>query len=309
MNINSILNKPFKVLTEKDAAVITDTLKGRLYIEYQKKDRGGIYAQTQKLMAYNSNKIEGSTLTPEQTASLFETGTIFSTGNIVFRAKDIEEMTGHFSMFNEMLKTLKLPLNETIIKSFHFHLKSGVFEDIANGYPVGEYKNRVNMVSDIKTSLPNEVPIYMKRLINDYNSKENHAILDLAKFHAEYENIHPFQDGNGRTGRMILFRESLKNNIIPIIITDDIKSKYYHALHTAQKDKDYNELVDYFKQEQEKYYTTIKEFLYEYIPNIENPIDSAILESKQILDAESNICKNNIQHENEPSNDNHTIGE
>ena len=305
MNINSILNKPFKVLTEKDAAVITDTLKGRLYIEYQKKDRGGIYAQTQKMMAYNSNKIEGSTLTPEQTASLFETGTIFSTGNIVFRAKDIEEMTGHFSMFNEMLKTLKLPLSEQIIKSFHFQLKSGVFEDIANGYPIGEYKNRVNRVSDITTSFPNNVPEHMRSLIQKYNAQNIHTIYDLAEFHAEYENIHPFQDGNGRTGRMILFRESLKNNIIP----DDTKATYYHALHTAQKDKDYNELVDYFKQEQEKYYTTIKEFLYEYIPNIENPIDSAILESKQILDAESNICKNNIQQENEPSNDNHTIGE
>ena len=110
----------------------------RFEVEQQKNDRSGIYALTQRMMAYNSNKIEGSTLTEKQTASLFDTGTL-SSEDAVIRAKDVEEMTGHFLMFNEMLKTYDLPLSHELIKRYHYKLKSGVFEDLANGYPVGEY--------------------------------------------------------------------------------------------------------------------------------------------------------------------------
>ena len=127
-------------MTESD---FVKELINRFQIEFKKNDRSGIYGLTQRMLAYNSNKIEGSTLTEKQTASLFETGSL-AQEEILIRAKDVEEMTGHFMMFNEMLKTYDQPLSHELIKSYHFKLKSGVFEDMANGYLVGEYKNRRN---------------------------------------------------------------------------------------------------------------------------------------------------------------------
>ena len=165
----------------------------RFEVEQQKNDRSGIYALTQRMMAYNSNKIEGSTLTEKQTASLFDTGTL-SSEDAVIRAKDVEEMTGHFLMFNEMLKTYDLPLSHELIKRYHYKLKSGVFEDLANGYPVGEYKSRRNMVSDIVTALPEEVEGRMTELLEWYHTIPQHTLGDLAKFHADFEAIHPYQD-------------------------------------------------------------------------------------------------------------------
>ena len=136
----------------------------RFQIEQKKNDRSGVYAITQRMLAYNSNKIEGSTLTEKQTASLFDTGTL-SAEDALIRAKDVEEMTGHFLMFNEMLKTYDQPLSHELIKRYHYKLKSGVFEDIANGYPIGEYKTRRNRVSDIVTALPEEVEARMTELL------------------------------------------------------------------------------------------------------------------------------------------------
>lgn len=235
-------------------------LKNQILEEFNKQDRKGVYAFTQKCMAYNSNKIEGSTLTSEQTASLFDTGTVISTGDFVFRAKDIEEMTGHFKMFNEVIKSLGKPLTSDMIKSFHYQLKSGVFEDYANGYPVGEFKNRANQVSDIVTELPQNVPERVKELIDKYNSSEK-GLLDIAVFHAEYENIHPFQDGNGRTGRAVMLKQCLDSNIIPIIVRDEDKLKYYHVLHEAQTEKNYAPLQQFFEETQDKYYEQIKAYI------------------------------------------------
>lgn len=178
-----------------DDIKMTELLKERFRIEMEKQDRGGVYALTQRKMAYNSNRIEGSTLTEKQTASIFETGTIRADGS-VFRTKDVEEMTGHFTMFNYMLDTCGEILSQRLIKEYHYRLKAGVFEDIANGYPIGEYRNRRNMVSDIMTSTPENVEEDMKVLLEDYNSKEPHSLKDLAEFHARFEKIHPFQDGN-----------------------------------------------------------------------------------------------------------------
>ena len=134
-------------------------------------------------------------------------------------------MTGHFLMFNEMLKTYKEPLSHELMKRYHYKLKSGVFEDIANGYPIGEYKNRRNIVSDITTALPEDVNARMTALLDEYNAANKHDLHGLAKFHADYEAIHPFQDGNGRTGRLILFKECLKNDIIPFVINDSRKAE------------------------------------------------------------------------------------
>lgn len=235
-------------------------LKNQILKEFNLQDRKGVYAYTQKNMAYNSNKIEGSTLTSEQTASLFDTGTLYSSDEVSFRAKDIEEMNGHFKMFNEVLKTLGTPLTAEMIKSFHFQLKTGVFEDYANGYPVGEFKNKANQVSDIATELPENIPNRIDKLISDFNSIEM-QLRDLAIFHAKYEQIHPFQDGNGRTGRAILLKQCLEHNIMPVIITNDDKLKYYHALHVAQVEKDYEKLIAFFQAEQNKYFENISRYI------------------------------------------------
>lgn len=229
-----------------------DELIRRFKIELEKKDRGGIYGLTQRLMAYNSNRIEGSALTVQQTADLFETGSINTDGEIV-RTKDIEETNGHFLMFNKMLKTYNNILTSELIKEYHYELKSGVFEDKANGYPIGEYKNRPNVVSTVKTSLPNEVDNDIEYLLKQYNSKKQYNLEDIVKFHVQYEKIHPFQDGNGRTGRIIIFKECLKNGLIPVIIEDEFKIKYYDALRQAQENNDYNKLIKLFELEQHKY--------------------------------------------------------
>ncbi len=231
-------------------------LKEQMLGEFGRRDRRGVYGFTQKIMAYNSNKIEGSTLTSEQTASLFDTGTIVADGEFVYRTKDVEEMTGHFKMFNEVLKSLDKPLTAEMIKSFHFQLKTGVFEDYANGYPVGEFKNRANAVGNIITELPQNVPNRIDEIINEYNAGER-TISDIARFHLEYERIHPFQDGNGRTGRAIILKQCFDNGIVPAIIRDEDKARYYHALQTARQDR----LTDFFKEEQNKYYEQIRAFI------------------------------------------------
>ena len=226
-------------------------LKERLLIEFQKQDRSGIYGFMQRSMAYNSNRIEGSTLTERQTASMFETGTLYSDDpDYIFRAKDVEEMNGHFKMFNYMLKTIHDPLSINMIKQMHRSLKEGVFEDFANGYAVGDWKQRANRVSDLTVALPEEVPDRMKRLVDSYDSKNNITVRDIAMFHAEYENIHPFQDGNGRTGRMIILKQCLDHDIVPIIIRDVNKAEYSRYLNRAQHEKDYGSLIRYFEKEQ-----------------------------------------------------------
>ena len=173
---------------------ITRFLRERFYIERKKSDRSGIYAYTQRTLAYNSNKIEGSTLTEEQTASLFDTG-VLPASDDVYRAKDVEEMNGHFLMFNYMLDTLDRPLSQELIKRFHYELKSGVFEDRANGYAIGDYKKRRNIIGIYETVYPELVPVKMSELLGWYEAQEVDLSV-LAVFHARYESIHPFQDGN-----------------------------------------------------------------------------------------------------------------
>ena len=265
------------VQSQKEEKQFTQKLKQDLVFEFTHHDKTGIYAKTQKMMAYNSNKIEGSTLTSEQTASLFDTGTIFAPKDMILHAKDVEEMTGHFVMFNHMVKTINDPLSEQLIKDFHKCLKSGMFEDIANGYPIGEYKNRANTVSDIITCLPKDVPEAVQTLLWEYSGKSEITVLDLAIFHAKYENIHPFQDGNGRTGRMILFKQCLDNDIIPIIIPDETKAKYYYTLHEAQINQNFIPLEQYFMENQSKYYEAAKDFTF---PIEDNKTNDEILEKE-----------------------------
>lgn len=233
----------------------------RFKIEHTKRDRSGVYGFTQRLLAYNSNKIEGSTLTEEQTASLFDTGILPKT-NDYYRAKDVEEMNGHFLMFNKMLDTLDVDLDQKIIKSFHFELKSGVFEDRANGYAIGDYKKRPNMIGIHQTTLPSQVPEAMTELLNWYHAQDI-SLETLAEFHARYEIIHPFQDGNGRTGRIILFRECLRHDISPFIIEDANRPEYLEALKAYRQDGTVTALTTLFQKEQEFYFNQCEYFFAE----------------------------------------------
>lgn len=236
-----------------------DFLLERFKIERDKFDRSGVYAYTQRLLAYNSNKIEGSTLTEEQTASLFDHGTLPRTDDY-YRAKDVEEMNGHFLMFNKMLDSLDNSLTQELIKSFHYELKCGVFEDRANGYAIGDYKKRPNMIGINQTTKPEYVEKEMSELLEWY---ENQAadISVLAEFHIRYECIHPFQDGNGRTGRLIIFRECLKNHIVPVVIEDSNRYEYLEALKAYRAEAGLLKMTGLFKKEQEFYYDKCKYFM------------------------------------------------
>lgn len=238
---------------------IVKKLIERFKIEQKKKDRSGIYAVTQREFAYNSNKIEGSTLTKEQTASLFDTGNVPQSDNY-YRAKDIEEMNGHFLMFNRMIDTLEEPLSEKLIKEFHYELKAGVFEDRANGYAVGDYKKRANIVGIYETIKPEKVEEKMNELLEWYQ-KSDKDIVSLALFHARYESIHPFQDGNGRTGRILIFRECLVNGLVPLIIEDNNRNQYLEALGEFRKTNKIELLVELFKKEQLKYREKVEYFM------------------------------------------------
>lgn len=233
----------------------------RFKIEHTKRDRSGVYGFTQRLLAYNSNKIEGSTLTEEQTASLFDTGILPKTDDY-YRAKDVEEMNGHFLMFNKMLDTLDVALDQQIIKSFHFELKSGVFEDRANGYAIGDYKKRPNMIGIHQTTLPSQVPEAMTELLNWYHTQDV-SLKTLAEFHARYEIIHPFQDGNGRTGRIILFRECLRHDISPFIIEDANRPEYLEALKAYRQNGTVTALTTLFLKEQKFYFNQCEYFFAE----------------------------------------------
>lgn len=232
----------------------------RFRIERKKFDRSGIYAYTQRTLAYNSNKIEGSTLNEEQTASLFDTG-MLPVSDDYYRAKDVEETNGHFLMFNKMIDTLDEPLSEKLIKEFHYELKSGVFEDRANGYAIGDYKKRPNMVGMYETALPREVPEKMRELLAWYHEIPIKTLAVMAEFHARYEALHPFQDGNGRTGRLILFRECLKADLTPVVIEDKYRTKYIEGLKEYRKTGKTEILQNLFTEEQEKYAEKVEYFL------------------------------------------------
>lgn len=233
----------------------------RFRIERERFDRSGVYGFTQRLLAYNSNKIEGSTLTEEQTASLFDNGTLPRSDDY-YRAKDVEEMNGHFLMFNKMLDTIDQPLSQELIKQFHYELKSGVFEDRANGYAIGDYKKRPNMIGMYQTVLPSKVPEAMAELMSWYQEQPK-TLETLAEFHARYESIHPFQDGNGRTGRIILFRECLQHSITPLIIEDANRSAYLEALKEYRENGCVRKLTALFQKEQEYYYQRCQYFMAE----------------------------------------------
>ena len=244
-----------------DTSAFVKHLLNRFFIEYKTRDHSGIYGYTQKLFAYNSNKIENNNLTLEQISSLFDSG-ILPKSQFPYQAKDIEETRGHFLMFIKMLSTFHLELDQSIIRDFHYEFKSGVFEDRTNGYAIGDYKKRPNIIGIHQTTLPSQVPEAMTELLSWYHAQDV-SLETLAEFHARYEIIHPFQDGNGRTGRIILFRECLRHDISPFIIEDANRPEYLEALKAYRQDGTTTALIALFQKEQKFYFNQCEYFFAE----------------------------------------------
>ena len=225
---------------------------------------GNLYHRTQLEFAYNSNHIEGSTITPDETASIYDTGTILADKDKVIVLKDATETKNHFTLFKYMLDTLDEKLSEEMIKKFHFILKNGTLtESEKEWFNVGEYKQKKNFVGIITTSLPKDVPSDMKKLLKWYDNLSNKTIEDIIEFHVRFERIHPFQDGNGRVGRMIIFRECLYNDIIPFYIEDRNKSFYLRGIKEYQNNNEKGYLIDTCLNSQDNYKEMAKYFLEE----------------------------------------------
>lgn len=220
--------------------------------------KGGIYHRTQIDLTYNSNHIEGSLLSHEQTRYIFETNTIGVTDEGI-RVDDIVETVNHFRCIDYIIDHVEMKLSEGMIKELHGILKSGTSDSRKAWFKVGEYKKLENEVGGMKTCLPNEVHGAMKELLRTYYSVKTHSLDEILDFHKQFEAIHPFQDGNGRVGRLIMFKECLANGITPFIITEDLKLFYYRGLRewpetpgylrdtclTAQDQ--YKKVLDYFR--------------------------------------------------------------
>ena len=199
---------------------------------------GGIYHKTQIELTYNSNHIEGSSLTHEQTRYIFETNTIgVETGSI--NVDDVIETANHFRLVSLIIDNAKSMITEEFIKELHLILKNGTSDSRKDLFAVGDYKKLPNEVGGMNTVIPEEVSDKMKELLNEYNTKEEISFDDVLDFHVKFEKIHPFQDGNGRVGRMIMFKECLKYNIVPFIIEDDLKMFYYRGLAKWETEKGY----------------------------------------------------------------------
>lgn len=204
-------------------------LLNHLKEQKEMKLKGGIYHRTQIDLTFNSNRIEGSRLTHEQTRYIFETNTIGAFQKSV-NVDDIIETSNHFRCIDLIIDKAKSKLSESLIKELHFLHKSGTSDSSKDWFNVGSYKKLPNEVGGNETCPPHEVPEKMKKLLSDYHGKETKTLEDIIDFHHRFEIIHPFQDGNGRVGRLIMFKECLANNVVPFIIGEDIKLFYYRGL-------------------------------------------------------------------------------
>lgn len=226
--------------------------------ERQMKIKGGIYHRTQIDLTYNSNHIEGSRLTHDQTRYIFETNTIGIGGESI-RVDDIIETTNHFRCIDIIIERAEEKLTESLVKELHMTLKAGTSDSRKDWFAVGEYKRLPNEVGGNETTSPENVHREMKALLREYDSKKRKTFEDIIDFHQRFESIHPFQDGNGRVGRLIMFKECLSNGYVPFIITDELKMYYYRGLRewnnargylldtclTAQDS--YKSMLDYFR--------------------------------------------------------------
>lgn len=224
--------------------------------------KGNLYHITQINFAYNTNHIEGSTLTEEQTRYIYETNTlVLEDGNSQAKVDDIIETSNHFKLVDYMLDIADKILTEDMIKEFHKILKTGTSDERKSWFNVGDYKALANEVGGNETSNPKDVASDINKLLNWYNSLEKVTFEDIVKFHSDFEKIHPFQDGNGRVGRIIMFKECLKNNIIPFIILDKDKLFYYRGLNECQHGSEKGYLTDTCLNVQDQYQKLIEKLI------------------------------------------------
>lgn len=226
------------------------TLLSILQEEKKSKYSGGIYHKTQIDLTYNSNHMEGSRLTYDQTRYIFETNTI-SVENETLNVDDVIETANHFRCIDMIIDNAKSALSEKFIKELHLILKSGTSDSRLEWFSVGDYKKRPNEAGGMPTAMSEEAADKMKALLTEYNGKEEKTFEDVLDFHVKFERIHPFQDGNGRVGRLIMFKECLKYNIVPFIIEDNLKMFYYRGLKEWNDEKGY--LTDTCLTAQDKY--------------------------------------------------------
>lgn len=222
---------------------------------------GGIYHKTQIELTYNSNHIEGSTLTHEQTRFIFETNTIgVETGPV--NVDDVVETANHFKCVDYIIDNATKQLTESMIKELHFILKNGTSDSRKEWFNVGEYKKLPNEVGGEETCSPDKVKTEMKKLLTNYSLLENKIFEDIVAFHKHFKKIHPFQDGNGRIGRLIMFKECLANNIVPFIIDEEHKLYYYRGL--KERDNEKGNLIETCLSCQDKYKAWLDYFKIDY---------------------------------------------
>lgn len=253
-NIPENAEKPERSNKKKEQPI---TLLDILQDEKKSKYSGGIYHKTQIDLTYNSNHMEGSRLTHDQTRYIFETNTI-GVEDEVLNVDDVIETANHFRCIDKIIDSARIPLTEKFIKELHFILKSGTSDSRKEWFAVGNYKKRPNEVGGMETTLPEEVADKMRSLMMEYSAKEEKTFEDILDFHVKFERIHPFQDGNGRVGRLIMFKECLKYNIVPFIIEDNLKLFYYRGLKEWNNEKGY--LTDTCLTTQDKYKTYLSYF-------------------------------------------------
>ena len=257
-NIPEDAKKPERSNKKKEQPyTLLDILKEQKASKYP----GGIYHKTQIDLTYNSNHMEGSRLTHDQTRYIFETNTI-GIENEIINVDDVIETANHFRCIDMIIDNAKAALTEKFIKELHLTLKNGTADSRKDWFAVGNYKKLPNEVGGMKTTLPEDVPGKMKELLEEYNSKEVKTLNDILEFHVKFEKIHPFQDGNGRVGRLIMFKECLKCNIVPFIIEDNLKLYYYRGLKEWDHENGY--LTDTCLAAQDKYKSCLDYFRIKY---------------------------------------------
>ena len=230
-------------------------IKEILLMERKEKIKKRLYHLTQIKFAYNSNHIEGSTLTQEQTSHIYQTNSFISDKDEVIKIDDVVETLNHFKAFDYILDNVDV-LDENIIKEIHKIIKSGTSDSKKEWFNVGEYKKLKNFVAEEETSSPKNVQMEIQNLLKEYDSIKEKKIEDIIDFHYKFENIHPFQDGNGRVGRLIMFKECLRFSIIPFIIEEKYRLFYYRGLKNYLSEKGW--LVDTCLSAQDEYVKILK---------------------------------------------------
>lgn len=224
--------------------------------------KGNLYHITQIRFAYNTNHIEGSRLTEEQTRYIYETNTILADKDEAINVTDVMETVNHFKLVDYMLDVADQPLTEEMIKEFHRILKTSTTDERNPYFNVGEYKQKPNVIGEMtETTAPQNVKRDMQNLLKEYNGLEKIKVEDIIDFHCKFESIHPFQDGNGRVGRIIMFKECLKNDIMPFIILDRDKAYYYRGLKEYRAGTEKGYLIDTCLNAQDQYQALVDELI------------------------------------------------